>query len=134
MSTFTEFQLADGTAIRFELVPPQETVPGAAPADGPADDPMAELPDGMGQSVPVARGGRTVPAFAAETLRRTLQPLGPLLQEVHDAVLTSEHPPQEVNVSFGIQIGHDLRLGVVGGSGQAHMTVSATWQTAAPRG
>ncbi|HET6353370.1 CU044_2847 family protein [Streptomyces sp.] len=128
MSTFSELQLADGTVIRFELAPAQ-----GAPSDAErAADPADELPDGMGQSVPVARGGQTVSAFAVETLRRTLQPLGTLLQEVHDAVLTSERPPQEVNVSFGIQVGHDLKLGIVGGNGQAHITVSATWQPAAP--
>lgn len=133
VSTFTELQLADGTAIRFELAPAQGALSGAEPVDSRAADPANELPDGMGQSVPVARGGQTVSAFAVETLRRTLQPLGTLLQEVHDAVLASEHPPQEVNVSFGIQVGHDLKLGIVGGNGQAHITVSATWQPAAPR-
>ncbi|MCX4821425.1 CU044_2847 family protein [Streptomyces sp. NBC_01142] len=133
MSTFTELQLADGTAIRFELAPAQGAPSGAEPADGRAADPANELPDGMGQSVPVARGGQTVSAFAVETLRRTLQPLSTLLEEVHDAVLAAEHPPQEVNVSFGIQVGHDLKLGIVGGNGQAHITVSATWQPAAPR-
>ena len=45
-------------------------------------------------------------------------------------VLHAPSPPQEVNVTFGLQIGQDLRLGVVGGSGQAHLTVSATWQPA----
>ncbi|MEV6774746.1 CU044_2847 family protein [Streptomyces syringium] len=133
MSTFTELQLADGTAIRFELAPAQGVPSGPEPADSHTADPADELPDGMGYSVPVARGGQTVSAFAVETLRRTLQPLGTLLQEVHDAVLASENPPQEVNVSFGIQVGHDLKLGIVGGNGQAHITVSATWQPAEPR-
>ncbi|MCX4670760.1 CU044_2847 family protein [Streptomyces sp. NBC_01381] len=122
MPNFTELELADGTAIRFEVFPAQASppVPGSG-ADG-------DLPDGMGHSVPVARGGDAVAAFAVEALRTTLRPLGPLIREVHDAVMESERPPQEANVTFGVQVGQDLKLGIVGGSGQAHLTVSATWQ------
>ncbi|MFE7603346.1 CU044_2847 family protein [Streptomyces sp. NPDC057494] len=122
MSNFTELQLADGTPLRFEVQ--------AAPADGvPHEYPAPEddLPDGMGESIPVGRGRRAA-ELAVGTLRGTLRPLGALLQEVHDAVVSSDDPPHEVNVTFGVQVAHDLKLGIVGANGQAHLTVSATWQ------
>ncbi|MEV0319377.1 CU044_2847 family protein [Streptomyces sp. NPDC050658] len=122
MPNFNELELADGTAIRFEVFPVQ----GQPPLGDPESD--GDLPDGMGHSVPVARGGDVVAAFAVDALRTALRPLGPLLREVHDAVMDSERPPEEANVTFGVQVGQDLRLGIVGGSGQAHLTVSATWQ------
>jgi hypothetical protein len=63
-----------------------------------------------------------------DVLRSALRPLGPLLEEVHTAVTATAHPPQHLTVEFGIQIGQDLKLGVVGANGQATMTVSATWE------
>ncbi|MEU7259141.1 CU044_2847 family protein [Streptomyces rimosus] len=51
-----------------------------------------------------------------------------MLQQVRDAVLATPDPPQELAVTFGVQIGQDLKLGVVGTGGQASMTVSASWQ------
>lgn len=120
MSDFSELQLTDGTLVRFQLTPG-----GAA---SPSADAVADLPEGMGHTVPVSRGGQAVADLAVQTLRSALRPLGPLLQEVHDAVVTSERPPREVSVTFGVQVGHDLKLGIVGGNGQAHLTVSATWQ------
>ncbi|CAM5275194.1 CU044_2847 family protein [Streptomyces abikoensis] len=126
MPNYAELRLADGTSVRFVLSPGLSRSPAPDPAPSPEED----LPEGMGRSVPVARGdGRgAVAAFAVDTLRRTLQPLGTLLQEVHDAVTASDPPPAEVDVTFGIQVGHDLKLGIVGGNGQAHLTVSAKWQ------
>ncbi|MEU1281502.1 CU044_2847 family protein [Streptomyces sp. NPDC005805] len=124
MTSYTELQLADGTAVRFVLTPGTPgTVgpPGGEPAGGYDD------PDGMGPTVPVARGEGSA-TFAVGALRRALHPLGTVLQEVHDAVMASPEPPQEINVTFGVQIGQDLKLGIVGGSGQAHIEVSATWQ------
>ncbi|MEV0926615.1 CU044_2847 family protein [Streptomyces spongiicola] len=120
VSTYSELQLADGTAVRFVLVP------GAEDAHPPSASPGSDDPDGMGPTVPVARGTGS-PSFAIDSLRRALRPLGTVLQEVHDAVTAAPSPPQEINVSFGVQIGQDLKLGIVGGSGQAHIEVSATW-------
>ncbi|GGY01180.1 CU044_2847 family protein [Streptomyces hiroshimensis] len=132
MPNFTELRLADGTSVRFALFPAEAEScgPGPGPAPSPGEDLPEDLPEGMGRSVPVARGdGRgAAAAFAVDTLRKTLQPLGVLLQEVHDAVTASEPPPAEVNVTFGIQVGQDLKLGIVGSSGQAHLTVSAMWK------
>ncbi|MFC9908973.1 CU044_2847 family protein [Streptomyces sp. NPDC127197] len=125
MSTSAELQFEDGTPVRFLLAPAAQTPP----------EPGGELPEGMGRAVPVATGGRAVASLAADTLRRALRPLGPLLQEVHDAVSAAPRPPSELSVTFGVQVGQDLKLGIVGGNGQAHLTVTATWnptEAAAP--
>ncbi|KES08161.1 hypothetical protein BU52_06950 [Streptomyces toyocaensis] len=119
MSPTRDVELADGTPVRFLLAP----AAGATPAE-PDDD----LPEGMGRAVPVARGTRSVAHFAAGALRGALSPLGPLIQEVHDAATAVPDPPAELSVTFGVQIGQDLKLGVVGGTGQAHLTVTATWR------
>jgi hypothetical protein len=39
-------------------------------------------------------------------------------------------PSTEVSVSFGVQVGQDLKLGIVGSKGQAHLTVTACWRPA----
>lgn len=93
-------------------------------------EPDDDRPEGMGRAVPVARGGRSVARFAAGALRGALSPLGPLIQEVHDAATAVPDPPTELSVTFGLQIGQDLKLGVVGGTGQAHLTVTASWRPA----
>lgn len=137
VSNYAELFLADGTAVRFELTASEESRPEESrperpdPSEG-SGEPVDDLPEGMGRSVPVARGRRRAAVLAAGALRTALEPLGPLIQEVHDAVLSADRPPQEVNVTFGIQVGGDLKLGVVTSAGQAHLTVSATWQPAGP--
>jgi hypothetical protein len=128
---YTELRLADGTAVRFELAPggavavPAQARPDDLPGDVPGG--QGDLPEGMGDAVPVGRGSAAARAFAVESLRTALRPLGPLLQEVHDAIAASGRPPREVNVTFGVEVGQDLKLGIVGAAGKAHMTVSATW-------
>lgn len=77
--------------------------------------------------VPVGRGAR-VASLATDGLRSVLSPLGPVLQQVHDAIRGIPDPPHEISVDFGIQIGQDLKIGIVGANGQASMTISATWQ------
>jgi hypothetical protein len=123
VSTTPDLTLDDGSPVRFLL----------APADGtpaaPADD---DLPEGMGRAVPVARGTGTVARFAAGALRGALSPLGPLIQEVHDAATAVPDPPTELSVTFGVQVGQDLKLGIVGGTGTAHLTVTASWSPTAP--
>ncbi|MEE1757517.1 CU044_2847 family protein [Streptomyces sp. SP18CS02] len=47
---------------------------------------------------------------------------------MHDAVTTGATSPTEVSVTFGVRLGNDLKLGIVSGSGQAHLTVTATWK------
>ncbi|MFI7297232.1 CU044_2847 family protein [Streptomyces sp. NPDC050121] len=121
-----EEELDDGTPVRFVLTSATPVHDGgAARPDGDAD-----LPEGMGRAVPVATGGAAVASFAAGALRTALKPLGPLLQEVHDVVSAVPDPPAELSVTFGVQIGQDLKLGIVGGNGQAHLTVTASWKPA----
>ncbi len=38
------------------------------------------------------------------------------------------NPPQELSVEFGVQIGQDLKLGIVDANGQASLTITATWK------
>ncbi|MGQ4459255.1 CU044_2847 family protein [[Kitasatospora] papulosa] len=116
MNDSQDFALTDGTTVHFLIEPAGRPV-----SDG------GQAPDGIGPLVPVARRNRTAAAVAVDALRTTLQPLGSLVQEVHDAVTTGATPPSEVSVTFGVQLGHDLKLGIVSGSGQAHLTVTATW-------
>ncbi len=121
VSTTPDLELDDGTPVRFLL----------GPADGPVPVPTDDdLPEGMGRAVPVARGTGSVARFAAGALRGALSPLGPLIQEVHDAATAVPDPPAELSVTFGVQVGQDLKLGVVGGTGQAHLTVTAAWRPA----
>ncbi|QNP66749.1 CU044_2847 family protein [Streptomyces genisteinicus] len=132
MPEYLELDLG-GAALRVELAAVGEpaTIPSpAAPADDAA---AADLPEGFGDVTPVARGRRPA-EVAHDVLRSALSPLGPLLEEVHAAVTATPHPPQELTVEFGVQIGKDLKLGIVGVNGQATMTVSATWQNQAPGG
>ncbi|MFC9163734.1 CU044_2847 family protein [Streptomyces fungicidicus] len=116
MNDSQDFALSDGTTVHFLVEPAERPVSGAEQA-----------PDGIGPLVPVARR-RQAGAAVAAALRTTLQPLGSLVQDVHDAVTTGATPPAEVSVTFGVQLGHDLKLGIVSGSGQAHLTVTATWK------
>ncbi|MFD9903109.1 CU044_2847 family protein [Streptomyces sp. NPDC059063] len=118
---YVEFTLDDGAQVRLELAG-AGAAPGAPPPGTPAD-----LPGGISGMTPVG-GGARVAAAATDALRTVLSPLGPVLQQVHDAVRTIPDPPGEITVGFGVQIGQDLRLGIVGAGGQASMTVSATWQ------
>ncbi|MET7699006.1 MULTISPECIES: CU044_2847 family protein [unclassified Streptomyces] len=113
---YMEFALDDGAQVRLEL---------AAAGEAPAGD--ADLPGGIAGVTPVGRGAR-VGALATDALRAVLSPLGPVLQQVHDSVSGIADPPHELSVAFGIQIGQDLKIGIVGANGQASMTISATWQ------
>ncbi|MFE3775067.1 CU044_2847 family protein [Streptomyces sp. CB02959] len=119
-----ELTLADGTSIRLELAP----VPGASRPDSMPGGAAAALPEGTGPGMPAARGGERVAAAAVAALRTTLRPLGPLLQEIHDAVASAEQPPDELSVQFGVQVGQDLKLGIVAGDGRASLSITATWR------
>jgi Trypsin-co-occurring domain 1 len=125
---YAEFTLSDGTPVRLELAPV-----GVGRHSG-ADRDTAGT-GAIGGVTPVGRTGRTAQAavhLAADGLRTVLRPLGPLLQEVHDAVSTASDPPHEVTVEFGVQIGQDLKLGLIGANGQASLKVAATWRLPEP--
>jgi len=83
---------------------------------------------GVGGVTPVGRGTRAAAALADAGLGVVLQGLGSVLQDVHDAVRSAPHPPQEFTVEFGVQVGQDLKLGIVGANGNASLTISATWR------
>ncbi|MFE2679079.1 CU044_2847 family protein [Streptomyces hygroscopicus] len=146
MTDYAEFALPDGTPVRLELTPV-----GLAPASASAsvhghshgdrdrdghDDGKRQgppMPGGIGGVTPVGRVPRAAAALAVDGLQAVLRPLGPLLQEVHNSVTSAANPPDEVQVQFGVQIGQDLKLGIVGANGQASMTISATWQLSGAR-
>ncbi|MFF2809813.1 CU044_2847 family protein [Streptomyces sp. NPDC058000] len=119
-----ELTLADGTSVRLELAPVQ----GASRPDGTPGGEAAALPEGAGPGVPAARGGERAAAAVVAALRTTPRPLGPLLQEIHDAATSAERPPDELSVQFGVQVGQDLKLGIVAGNGRASLTITATWR------
>ncbi|KPI17050.1 hypothetical protein OK074_8280 [Actinobacteria bacterium OK074] len=125
---YIEFTLDDGAHVRLELSPtgePPQSPTAPTAGSGPADG--ADLPGGMSGGAPAGRGAR-VGALATGTLRTVLSPLGPVLQEVHDCVRGIPDPPHEFSVDFGIQLGQDLKMGIVGANSQASMVVSATWR------
>ncbi|WP_405499709.1 CU044_2847 family protein [Streptomyces niveus] len=67
------------------------------------------------------------PGLATDALRTALKPLGPLAQQVRDALCAPLTPPSEIAATFGIQVGQDLKFGIVNASGPAHSAVTATW-------
>ncbi|MFF2848985.1 CU044_2847 family protein [Streptomyces sp. NPDC058001] len=123
---YMEFTLEDGSQVRLELAPA-----GAAEAAAGPEGAAPDLPGGVGGVAPVGRGtgvGARIGTQATDALRTVLSPLGPVLQHVHDAISGIPDPPDEISVDFGIQIGQDLKLGIVGAGGQASLSLSATWQ------
>ncbi|MCH6160047.1 CU044_2847 family protein [Streptomyces marispadix] len=127
MTQYAELTLSDDTAIRLELEPV-----GELPAAETSVD--ADLPSGVGGATPVGRGTVAAVTLARETLRTTLRPLGPLLQEVNDSLTAAGTPPDEVTVEFGLTVGQDLKLGIVGTTGNATLKVAATWRPSTSRG
>jgi hypothetical protein len=112
VSDFMEFEFEDGSSLALQVFA------AAAPAEASAP--------GFGTSVPVARGSR-LGAVAGTALRGVLAPLVPLLQQIRDTAAGVPDPPDDISVSFGVRIGQDLKLGVVGVAGEATLTVTANW-------
>ncbi|MDH6576167.1 CU044_2847 family protein [Kitasatospora sp. MAP5-34] len=144
MSDYIEFSFDDGSSVMLRTFPapreqqPEAPQPEARPAEAPYPQaPIGALPPGLGGARPVGRrageeeGGREpakVTKLAQDALRNALRPLVPLLQEVHETIASVPYRPHEVSVEFGVQFGSDLKLGIVSGSGEASLTISATWQ------
>ncbi|MGK4579998.1 CU044_2847 family protein [Kitasatospora sp. HPMI-4] len=136
MSSFLEFAFTDGTSVMLHAFPAAEKA--AEPESEPA--PYGSLPPGMAGGRAVGRGAEDesqedgerragrVTRLAHGSLRAALRPLVPLLQEVHDTVAGVPDRPDTVSVEFGVRFGTDLKLAVVGGSGESSLKVSATWQ------
>ncbi|WP_326684219.1 hypothetical protein OHB31_16480 [Streptomyces microflavus] len=150
MSHYAELLMDDGTAIRLQLspaggppggndseqsranvVPTDDAASGGHPEDGAYEE---ELPGGVGGAEPVGRIRDATRTLARGSLRGALSPLVPLLSEVHALVSSVDHPPQEFNVQFGLELGQDLKLGIVDVKSSSSITVSATWHTAPEAG
>ncbi|MEU9797222.1 CU044_2847 family protein [Streptomyces sparsogenes] len=129
VTDYAEILLADDTSVRLELAPVRGAARGGPGGEGGGPrPPRPEGTGGVGGVTPVGRGSRAAATLATDALRTVLRPLGPVLQEVHDAVRSAPNPPDEINVQFGVQVGQDLKLGIVGANGHASLTVSATWK------
>ncbi|GGS59954.1 CU044_2847 family protein [Streptomyces violaceus] len=131
MTQYAELLLDDSTVIRLELSPVggpqaegQESDPGVYGEDGEYE----ELPDGIQGSEPIGRLRDAARVLVGGTVRGVLSPLGPLLREVHATVTSVDDPPQEFSVEFGLQLGQDLKLGIVGVNSASSLKVSATWR------
>lgn len=126
MTDFLEFAFDDGTVVAVQAFAPAVQDAAAAEADG------AERVPGFGPSRPVAAGSRLA-RVTGRTLRGVLTPLVPVLQSVHDTVASAAAPPDQLTVTLGVRIGNDLKIAVVGASGEASLAVTATWNlTRAP--
>ncbi|MER5729681.1 CU044_2847 family protein [Streptomyces sp. NPDC002138] len=119
MTALENLHLDDGTTVRFLLA-----------SGGPPVAKRDDAAEGLGSLVPVGRRADAVAAIAADALRGTLRPLGTLVREVHATMAAVPVPPTDITVTFGLQLTHDLKLGIVSGNGQAHLTVTASWSPA----
>ncbi|WP_280727877.1 CU044_2847 family protein [Kitasatospora sp. MAA4] len=140
MPEYLEFEFVDGSSVLLQAFPINgEASPAAAggsldgaldlrPPEASGGRPVARSGQGEGQGEGENEQPHRVARLTQDALRTALRPLVPLLQEVHDTVARVPQRPHEVSVEFGVRFGSDLRLGIVGGSGEASMRVTATWQ------
>jgi len=127
VADFVEFTFDDGTALALQVF---DALPSAQADSREEADDQESVP-GFGKSRPVARGSRVVAATEG-ALTALLAPLVPLLQRVHDTVAAVPDAPDELSVGFGVRVGADLKLSVVGASGEATMTITANWRLPRP--
>lgn len=123
VADFVEFTFDDGTALALQVF---DALPSARTGSREEADDQESVP-GFGKSRPVARGSRVVAATEG-ALNALLAPLVPLLQRVHDTVAAVPDAPDELSVGFGLRVGADLKLSVVGATGEATMTITANWR------
>jgi hypothetical protein len=126
MADFVEFTFTDGTLLALQVFDP--VPPSSFQAE---EERHEESVPGFGRSRPVARGARVV-AATETALSSLLAPLVPMLQTIHDTVSTVPDTPNELSVSFGVRITQDLKLGIVGTTGEATMTITANWHLPRP--
>jgi hypothetical protein len=115
MGEYVEFTFGDGQSVLLEVFP------------SPLGE-AAEVPAGSGQLEPVAASGGLVSRASRGALRGVLQPLVPVLESVHETVAALAVPPDEISVDIGVRFTNDLRIGIVGSSGEASLVVKATWR------
>jgi hypothetical protein len=126
-----ELRLTDGTGVLVEVSGSPRPLSAPAARPGPPDGfdapDLPDLPEGTEAVVPVGRGERLV-TNAGRALNEVLQPLGSVLDSVHQAVASAQNPPDEVSVELGIRLSQDLTLGITNALGEAAFTVSASWK------
>jgi len=126
MGEFVEFSFDDRTSVLMEVFP----VPGglAEAAEHTAEE---TFPGAAARLTPVGRTADVI-AKAGQSLEDVLRPLVPALQAVHRTVLRIPHAPDEVTVTLGVRLANNLQLGIVGGRGEASLTIAATWRPGSP--
>jgi hypothetical protein len=123
MGEFVEFAFDDETAVLMEVFPtPSVPVAGGAYEDDEGED----VPAGAPPLTAVGFGSQAV-ARARHSLTEVLRPLVPVLHSVHQTALAVPRRPDSVTVTLGVKLSNRLQLGIVGGNGEASLTVSATW-------
>src|SRR5512144_1799966 len=73
--------------------------------------------------VRVGRAGE-IAATARQTLEASLDQLKPMASAVVDRLRTIQHPPQQVNVEFGVKLTAQAGMVIAASSGEATLTVS----------
>ncbi len=124
MGEFVEFSFDDRTSVLMEVFAAPAPAGQALTVTGAEEE---SFPGAAGPLTPVGRTSEAV-ARAGRTLEDVLQPLVPALQAVHRTVLRIPHAPDEVTVTLGVKLASNLQLGIVGGKGEASLTVAATWR------
>jgi hypothetical protein len=122
VADFVVFEFDDETSVMLEVFPAPAGLGGLS-----RDRAGADLPPTMGPVDPVGRPGELVER-AGRTLAEVLRPLVPVLESVHKTVSTAVRPPDEMTVEVGLKLSSELHLAIVGGTGEASITVSATWR------
>jgi len=122
MGEFVEFSFEDRTSVLMEVF----AAPGGLDATG-GGPPEETFPGAVAPLTPVGRTSEVI-TRAGRTLEDVLRPLVPALQAVHRTVLRIPHAPDEVTVTLGVKLANNLQLGIVGGKGEASLTVAATWR------
>ena len=125
MGEFVEFSFDDHTSVLMEVFAAPAPAGQALTVAGAEEE---SFPGAAGPLTPVGRTSEAV-ARAGRTLEDVLQPLVPALQAVHRTVLRIPHAPDEVTVTLGVKLSNNLQLGIVGGKGEASLTIAATWRT-----
>jgi hypothetical protein len=123
MPDFVEFVFDDKTSVLMEVSP----APRSMLLDGEGRTrPTADLPEGSAEIEPVSRVGETLEK-TGHALAEVLSPLLPVLESVHKTVSTAPNRPDEITVELGLKLSSELHLMIVGGNGEASITVSAKW-------
>ena len=114
MAAFAQFDFEDGTSVLVEVV------------QDPEPPSTSDLPSGTEPLQPVTRPGEILRKTGA-ALADVLQPLVPVLEAVHKTVGKAAVKPDEISVQVGLKLTTGMNLMIVGGNGEASITVAAKW-------